>query len=251
MPREALGLLAPVSSTPGLDRPNLLQTREIELGAFADAGRPAGGDGFEPRVEAHALGAVDRVIAEQRALPAADIEVRKIVLDERLPAHARPTLMPIKLPSTRRYQSCYVHLRRCIAAIQIIEARSVRIGSGAALDHIAEATSVKAGTVFTRTLPALTKWFQAIFLITQSKNSISTLELSRQIGVKWDSAWLMRQKLASVMAEREASKKLDGRIEMDDAVLGGEKCELDGGKRGRRAESARLRHEVGPTRSLS
>lgn len=94
-------------------------------------------------------------------------------------------------------------------------------------------TSIKAGTVFAHSLLALTKWFQAMFLITQSKNSISTLELSRQIGVKWDSAWLMRQKLASVMGEREAEKKLDGRIEMDDAVLGGEKGELDGGKRGR------------------
>lgn len=37
----------------------------------------------------------------------------------------------------------------------------------------------------------------------------------------------------SVMVEREASRKLDGRVEMDDAVLGGEKGELAGGKRGR------------------
>jgi transposase-like protein len=94
-------------------------------------------------------------------------------------------------------------------------------------------TSVKAGTVFSNTLLALTKWFQAMWLITQSKNSISTLELSRQIGVKWDSAHLMRQKLQDVMAEREGTRKLDGRVEMDDAVLGGEKSELEGGKRGR------------------
>ena len=94
-------------------------------------------------------------------------------------------------------------------------------------------TSIKAGTVFARSLLPLVKWFQAMYLLTQSKNSISTLELSRQIGVKWDSAWLMRQKLASVMGEREGARKLDGRVEMDDAVLGGEKSELDGGKRGR------------------
>jgi hypothetical protein len=72
-----------------------------------------------------------------------------------------------------------------------------------------------------------------MWLITQSKNSISTLELSRQLGVKWDSAHLMRHKLMSVMVEREAARKLDGRVEMDDAVLGGEKSEPDGGKRGR------------------
>ena len=93
--------------------------------------------------------------------------------------------------------------------------------------------SVRSGTVFAKSLLPLTKWFLAMFLLTQSKNSISTLELSRQLGVKWDTAWLLRQKLISVMAEREAACKLDGRVEMDDAVMGGEKREIDGGKRGR------------------
>jgi transposase-like protein len=94
-------------------------------------------------------------------------------------------------------------------------------------------TSVIAGTVFENSLLPLTKWFQATWLITQSKNSISTLELSRQIGVKWDTAWRLRQKLASVMSEVEARRTFKGRIEMDDAVLGGEKSEAEGGKRGR------------------
>jgi transposase-like protein len=89
-------------------------------------------------------------------------------------------------------------------------------------------TSLKSGTIFSRTLLPLVAWFQAMWLITQSKNSISTLELSRQLGVKWDSAHLMRHKLMSVMVEREAARKLDGRVEMDDAVLGGEKSEPDG-----------------------
>lgn len=94
-------------------------------------------------------------------------------------------------------------------------------------------TSIIAGTVFENSLLPLTKWFQAMWVITQSKNSISTLELSRQIGVKWDTAWRLRQKLASVMSEVEARRTFKGRIEMDDAVLGGEKSEADGGKRGR------------------
>lgn len=94
-------------------------------------------------------------------------------------------------------------------------------------------TSLKAGTIFAKSLLPLVKWFQAMFLVTQSKNSISSLELSRQLGVKYDSAWLMRQKLNAVMQNDDAERKLDGRIEMDDAVLGGEKGELDGGKRGR------------------
>jgi len=50
-------------------------------------------------------------------------------------------------------------------------------------------TSVIAGTLFENSLVPLTKWFQATWLIMQSKNSISTLELSRQIGVKWDTVF--------------------------------------------------------------
>ena len=44
-------------------------------------------------------------------------------------------------------------------------------------------TSITAGTIFHSTNLPLTKWYFAIFLMTQSKNGISALELSRQIGV--------------------------------------------------------------------
>jgi transposase-like protein len=94
-------------------------------------------------------------------------------------------------------------------------------------------TSLKANTVFERTLLPLTKWFLGMYLLTQSKNSISGLELARQLGVRPDTAALLRHKLMSVMAESEAARRLDGRVEMDDAVLGGERHEMDGGKRGR------------------
>jgi transposase-like protein len=94
-------------------------------------------------------------------------------------------------------------------------------------------TSLIAGTIFSKTQLPLRRWFQALWLITQSKNSISTLSLSRQIGVKWDSAWLMRQKLAEVMIGREAGRRLEGRIEVDDAVMGGEQPIDSGGKQGR------------------
>ena len=94
-------------------------------------------------------------------------------------------------------------------------------------------TSLRSGTIFAHTLLDLTQWFQGMYLLTQSKNSISGLELARQLGVRPDTAALMRHKLMSVMSEREASRKLTGRVEIDDVVLGGEQGELDGGKRGR------------------
>ena len=42
-----------------------------------------------------------------------------------------------------------------------------------------------------------------------------------------------RQKLNAVLQADEENRKLDGHVEMDDAVMGGKMGELDGGERGR------------------
>ena len=69
-------------------------------------------------------------------------------------------------------------------------------------------TSLKAGTIFDHSLIPLSKWFQAMWLLTQSKGSIATLVLARKLDLKWDSAWLLRQKLAQGKLEREDSSPL-------------------------------------------
>lgn len=89
-------------------------------------------------------------------------------------------------------------------------------------------TSVTAGTIMHRTKLALTKWFRAIYHMTQSKNGISALELMRRLGVTYNTAWRVKHKLMQVMKEREASVKLGVRVEMDDAYLGGERMRKPG-----------------------
>jgi hypothetical protein len=54
-------------------------------------------------------------------------------------------------------------------------------------------------------------------------HDVAALELARQLGVKCDSAWLIKQKLMEVMRQRNATYKLAGDIQVDDAYLGGEK----------------------------
>jgi len=92
-------------------------------------------------------------------------------------------------------------------------------------------TSVKAGTIFHKSRTPLVKWFLAIYLLTQSKNDIAALELARQLGAKWDTAWLIKQKLMETMRLRNRNYKLRDDVQLDDAYLGGEKP----GKRGRGA----------------
>ena len=80
--------------------------------------------------------------------------------------------------------------------------------------------SLTAGTVFHSTNLPLSLWFQAIYLITQSKTGISSLELARRLEVTQTTAWKVQHKLAQVMLEREADKPVGGadkRVEMDDA----------------------------------
>jgi transposase-like protein len=90
-----------------------------------------------------------------------------------------------------------------------------------------------AGTVFQDTKLPLTAWFTAIYHLAQGKNGISSIELARRLGVTQATAWLVKHKLMRAMAGREAKKpKLQGRVEVDDAYLGGER---QGGKRGRGA----------------
>jgi hypothetical protein len=69
-----------------------------------------------------------------------------------------------------------------------------------------------------------------MFHMTQSKQGISALELSRRLDVSYTSAWTIYQKLKQVILEREQKKPLEGHIEMDDAYLVGARS---GGKRGR------------------
>ena len=94
-------------------------------------------------------------------------------------------------------------------------------------------TTVTSGTIFGATKLPLTTWFLAMHLLTQSKNNVSALELKRHLGVSYPSAWTIKHKLMQVMADREQGLVLTGRIEIDDAYLGGERP----GRRGRGSEN--------------
>ena len=76
-----------------------------------------------------------------------------------------------------------------------------------------------AGTVFQDTKLPLTAWFTAIYHLAQDKNGISSIELARRLGVKRQTAWLIKHKLMRAMGVREAEKpKLAGRVEVDEPI---------------------------------
>ena len=92
--------------------------------------------------------------------------------------------------------------------------------------------SLTAATICHATKLPLRTWFLAIYLLTQRKKSLSALQLGRELGVSYNTAWKLKHKVMQVMLERNAGEALVGRIEIDDAYLGGERS----GKRGRGAD---------------
>ena len=100
--------------------------------------------------------------------------------------------------------------------------------------HCGHQATLTAGTIMQATKLPLTTWFLAFYLIGQAKTGISSLELSRHLGVKYDTAWLLHNKILRAMTEREEAYVLRGKIQIDDAYLGGER---PGGKAGRGSEN--------------
>jgi len=90
--------------------------------------------------------------------------------------------------------------------------------------------SLLSGTVFESSKLPLPTWFLAMHLMTQAKNNVSALELKRHLGVSYPTAWLLKHKIMEVMVLREQWRQLTGRVEIDDAYLGGE---VQGARSGR------------------
>ena len=80
----------------------------------------------------------------------------------------------------------------------------------------------------------MSRWFLAMHLLTQSKNNVAALELMPHLGVCYKTAWLIKHKLTEVVGVREDDRLLDGRVELDDAYLRGQRS---GGKPGRGSEN--------------
>ena len=94
--------------------------------------------------------------------------------------------------------------------------------------------SLIAGTMFEGSKLPLRVWLLAMQLLSQAKNNVAALELRRQLGVSYPTAWLMKHKIMEAMRLREQDRQLSGRVEIDDAYLGGERS---GGKPGRGSEN--------------
>lgn len=116
---------------------------------------------------------------------------------------------------------CEGHTASFVSSRRLLQCRGCR--------HQASVTS---GTVFHGTRVPLRKWFLAIFFMGRHKQSISALQLQRDLGLgSYQTAWTLLHKLRSAL-HRRPYQLLRGDVEADEAYVGGKRS---GGKRGRGA----------------
>ena len=79
--------------------------------------------------------------------------------------------------------------------------------------------SVLVGTIFEGTRLPLPQFLQAMFIMNNAKMGISASEISRSVGIKYNTAWYVCHRIRCAMINNEL--RLEGVVEFDEAYFGG------------------------------
>ncbi|MGH7236934.1 MAG: IS1595 family transposase [Candidatus Saccharimonadales bacterium] len=93
--------------------------------------------------------------------------------------------------------------------------------------------TVRVGTIFEDSKIPLQKWFLAVYLTTSLKKGVSSIQLSKYLGITQKSAWFMLHRIRYAVEFGSYDKQLGGDVEVDETYIGGRRR---GSKRGRGGE---------------
>ena len=79
--------------------------------------------------------------------------------------------------------------------------------------------SVTTGTKIHATKTPLRNWFVAIYSVMTARKGVSAMQLSKEIGVQYRTAWYMLHRIREACASGEF--KLDNVVELDETYIGG------------------------------
>lgn len=76
-----------------------------------------------------------------------------------------------------------------------------------------------AGTVLQDTRTPLQLWFYAIYLFVVTRHGVSGMELKRQLGVTYKTAYRMGQQIRDLMTATDGFEMLRGHVEIDETLV--------------------------------
>ena len=79
--------------------------------------------------------------------------------------------------------------------------------------------TVRTGTIFERSHVQLHKWLYAMYLLMTARKGISSVQLSKEIGVTQKTAWFMLQRIREACGNDNTM--LSGIVEVDESYFGG------------------------------
>ncbi|MGH8092112.1 MAG: IS1595 family transposase [Chthoniobacterales bacterium] len=94
--------------------------------------------------------------------------------------------------------------------------------------------SVTSGTIFHDTHLPLSKWFLAIYFMTESKKGMSALQIKRTLDISYETAWYLCHRIRAAMREINA-ELLRGVVEVDETYVGGKTRGFGHGYKGNKA----------------
>ncbi len=106
--------------------------------------------------------------------------------------------------------------------------------------------SVTSGTIFASRKMAFVDLLAAICLFVNGSKGRSAVQLSRELGVQYKTAWVMAHKIRESMQDEYEGRKVSGEVEIDGAYFGGHICPAN--LREDRIDRRRARHQTGTRR---
>src|ERR1019366_961088 len=81
--------------------------------------------------------------------------------------------------------------------------------------------TVRTGTIFERSHIPLDKWLYAMYLISTARKGVSSMQISKELGITQKSAWFMLSRIREACGNDPGGGKLSGIVEADETYIGG------------------------------